>query len=66
MADDFLKRSEVRDVGHSSHNILPLANQPMGESHVGISFSNHAWRVYLIPLYVDCRQDKGWHERQRA
>ena len=43
MADDFLKWSEeVRDVGCSPHNILPSANQLMGESHigsVGISFS---------------------------
>ena len=35
MADDFRKQSEVRDVGHSSQYILPSANQPMGESHIG-------------------------------
>ena len=35
MADDFRKQSEVRDVELSSHNILPSANQPMGESHIG-------------------------------
>ena len=32
MEDDFLKWSEeVRDGGCSPHNILPTANQPMGE-----------------------------------
>ena len=35
MAYDYLEQSEVRDVGCSPHNILPSANQPMGESDIG-------------------------------
>ena len=37
VADNFLKHSEeVRDVGRSPRNILPSANQPIGESHIYI------------------------------
>ena len=35
MAYDYLEQSEVRDVGCSPHNILPSANQTMGESDIG-------------------------------